>query len=162
MCANLFLQTNVHFQGAIHQAKSWKNQAKAQEIKFQKLKSKHEDLEENLKREEDKLATMHSELMDQRAKKKEIIDLTRTPWSLRPLWRNMTISSTQVGTEGWNEALNAILKRHPGLFSPTDFPSPHPLAIPQIAVAEEEEEEDHDSQMERERERILDPTISPL
>lgn len=42
-------------------------------------------------------------------------------------------------TEGWNKALEAVLRQHPGLFQPSAFPSPH---LPSSLVHEPDSSEE--------------------
>lgn len=121
----------------VHQAKAWKGKAKEFETESQKKSLHIHQLEEQLKKKDEELATANSELVLLRDDKEKMIDEYLDSAEYKSLMdQHDDMLFPGQFTQGWNEAKEAILKKHPSLFQPSEFPCPY-LPIAEAASSDE-------------------------
>ncbi|KAK1400909.1 hypothetical protein POM88_000514 [Heracleum sosnowskyi] len=136
---------NANFQGVLHQAKA----------SLETMKADYSSQKQMMAEKDEQLAIAHAELVALRAKKEEIIDDYMDGQEFQKLMEDHDESLFPCQfTQGWNEALDSVVKAHPGMFLPRDFPSPHPPALVAAAGNFSQSDDEMDDVGDN---RILDP-----
>ena len=152
MIRTLFLfQSNTYFQAALHQAKSWKLSSDTFEKDFKSERVRAEVAEALLKEKEEELARAHAELVKLRSDKEDLIDeyMESKPFKDLMEFHDEGLFPVQF-TQGWNQALDAVSQKHPGMIDTAEFISPHP------PPGEEDDSDDFMGSPMNE-DRIIDP-----
>lgn len=136
---------NVHFQAALHQAKSWKTSSQLNKKDLAKAEAKVEKLEADLADKHKVLEEAQERNVELQDEKKNAIDKYMDIKEFKDL---MTAHDSLIYPEyykdGWDGAIKAILERHPKAFNVADFPYPH-ATLPQGTYAAEDRMEDEAS-----------------
>ncbi|KAK1397069.1 hypothetical protein POM88_006932 [Heracleum sosnowskyi] len=154
--AQAIAATNANFQGALFQAKAWRTSSEANRVKLERFEEEVKSLKETLARRENELADAQADIVELRKSKDDCIDEYLDSQEYKDLIeKHDEILFPVQHTSGWEDVVQAILAKHPGVFDAADFPAPHPpTPLERILAGVDDMEEDA---------RILDPGhSSPL
>ena len=142
-------QANIHFQSLLHQAKSWKSSHEKQNKDLEAAEKKVQELEKQLEEANKSLEEVRADLVVVTDQKERGIDAyMETPEFTELMEAHDALTHPISYKEGWDGAIEAILKRHPGVFSASDFPcplAPQPSKAVIAEAARQLEEEDSSS-----------------
>ncbi|KAK1387032.1 hypothetical protein POM88_015210 [Heracleum sosnowskyi] len=125
--AQAIAATNANFQGALFQAKAWRTSSEANRVKLERSEEEVKSLKETLSRKEKELADAQADLVELRKSKDDCIDEYLDSQEYKDLIeKHDEILFPVQHTSGWEDAVQAILAKHPGVFDAADFPAPHP------------------------------------
>ena len=121
----------------VHQTKAWTTAASKAKKEQQKAELKCQGLEEKLGEKEKELADAHAQVVQLKKEKEDAIDDYMDSDDFKKLMdAHDDILLPQQHTQGWNDALRAVLAKHPGLFAIGDFQAPFlPSSPPEISPA---------------------------
>ena len=134
----------------VHQTKAWTNAASKAKKEQQKAELKCQGLEEKVEEKEKELADAHALIVQLKKEKEDAIDDYMDSDDFKKLMdAHDDILLPQQHTQGWNDALRAVLAKHPGLFAEGDFQAPFlpeapplsPIPAETLALAEKAPEE---------------------
>ena len=109
----------------VHQTKAWTTAASKAKKEQQKAELKCQGLEEKLGEKEKELADAHAQIVQLKKEKEDAIDDYMDSDDFKKLMdAHDDILLPQQHTQGWNDAIRAVLAKHPGLFAEGDFQAP--------------------------------------
>ena len=118
----------------VHQTKAWTNAASKAKKEQQKAELKCQGLEEKVEEREKELADAHAQIVQLKKEKEDAIDYYMDSDDFKKLMdAHDDILLPQQHTQGWNDALRAVLAKHPDLFSEGDFQAPFSPEAPPIS-----------------------------
>ena len=118
----------------VHQTKAWTNAASKAKKEQQKAELKCQGLEEKLEEREKELADAHAQIVQLKKEKEDAIDDYMDSDDFKKLMdAHDDILLPQQHTQGWNDALRAVLAKHPGLFAEGDFQAPFSPEVPPLS-----------------------------
>ena len=106
----------------VHQTKAWTNAASKAKKEQLKAELKCQGLEEKVEAKEKELGDAHALIVQLKKEKEDAIDDYMDSDDFKKLMdAHDDILLPQQHTLGWNDALRAVLAKHPGLFAEGDF-----------------------------------------
>ncbi|KAK1351331.1 hypothetical protein POM88_054463 [Heracleum sosnowskyi] len=142
--AQAIAATNANFQGVLFQAKAWRTSSEANRVKLERSEEEVKSLKETLARREKELADAQADIVELRKGKDDCIDEYLDSQEYKDLIeKHDEILFPVQHTSGWEDAVQAILAKHPGVFDAADFPAPHPpTPLERILAGVDDMEED--------------------
>ncbi|XP_063938637.1 uncharacterized protein LOC108198829 [Daucus carota subsp. sativus] len=118
--------TNVHFQAVLEQAKAWQRQSDKHRKDFLAEEEKNKGLDTQLKDYQEMYAKSQGDLIEARADRENLIDgyLGSKEYEALIVAHDAEIAPSYL-FRGWNEALNHVVTRTPGLLDPKNYPCPY-------------------------------------